>query len=161
METPARLIVDLGRLDDGRTEHLVGTLDQALLELDDLEQLRPAGPLVYDLRCELLGEELLVRGGLALDCACICSRCGGDFEAQFVEPDYCETFEITGLETLDLTESVREGIILALPSYPICEEECKGVCLHCGKNLNAGPCDCPRNNGSSPWDALAGLTPEA
>lgn len=161
METPVRLIVDLGRLDDGRTEHLKGALDAALLEADDLEQVRPAGPLAYDLHCELLGEELLVRGTLSLPCACICARCGGDFTAQFAEPDYCESFDIAGLETLDLTESVREGIILALPSYPKCKEDCKGVCLHCGKNLNDGPCECTQDNGTSPWEALAGLTPEA
>lgn len=162
METLARLIVDLGRLDGGRTSHEEGLLDQALLELDDLEQLRPAGPLAYCLDAELLpGGELLVRGTLTLRSDCVCSRCGGDFAADFGVDDYCETFEVQGLETLDLTDSVRESIILALPSYPLCKEDCKGVCLRCGQDLNAGPCACGREGRESPWAALDALTPEA
>ena len=156
METPAHLIVDLGRLDEGRFEHLEGALDCAVLEVDDLEQLHPEGDVVYDLQCELMGEELLVRGTLRLACACICSRCGQTYHTEFSEKAYCETFEVAGLEALDLTESVREGIILALPSYPICKEDCQGLCLHCGQDLNAGTCKCAEGEGSSPWDALDG-----
>ena len=162
METPARLIVDLGRLDEGRHEHLKGVLARELLELEDLAQIRPAGGLEYDLACELLPEnELLVRGTLSLPCACICGRCGGDFEAVFAEQDYCEAFNVAGLERLDLTESAREGIILALPSYPICKEDCQGVCPRCGKNRNEGPCSCAETGEESPWAALDGMGPLA
>lgn len=161
METRARLTVDLGRLDGGKTEWLKCLLAPEVLALDDMECLRPAGPLACDLLCELLGDELLVRGTLRLPCACVCGRCGCDFETEFAEEEFCETFPVAGLETVDLTESVREGIILALPSYPICEEACKGVCLRCGQNLNVGPCECGRESASSPWDALDGFAPEA
>lgn len=161
METLARLTVDLGRLDGGRTERVHGLLAQETLGLDDLECLRPDGPLACDLHCELLGDELLVRGTLRLPCVCVCRRCGQDFKAEFAEEDFCETFDTAGVETLDLTESAREGIILALPSYPICKEACKGVCLQCGQNLNAGSCGCGQGSEGSPWDALNGLTPEA
>ncbi len=161
METPVRLIVDLGRLDDGKREHLTTSLDQAVLELDDLEQIRPIGPVVCDLQCELLEDELLVRGSLAVRCACQCCRCGCDFEAVYTEEAFCETFDVAGAVTLDLTEAVREGILIALPLYPICKEACKGVCLRCGQDLNAGPCTCNTEGGSSPWDALDGLTPDA
>lgn len=161
METRARLTVDLGRLDGGRAERIRGLLAPEALGLDDLECLRPAGPLECDLRCELLGDELLARGSLRLPCVCVCGRCGRDFEAEFAEEDFCETFPVAGLETLDLTESVREGIILALPSYPICKEACQGVCLRCGQDLNVGPCGCGEGNGGSPWDVLDGVAPEA
>lgn len=162
METPAHLTVDLGRLDEGRFAHLQGVLEAELLEIDDLVQIRPAGGLAYALEGELLpGDEFLVRGKLSLPCACVCGRCGKDFDAIFAEPDYCESFQVAGLETLDLTESVREGIILALPSYPICKEACKGVCSHCGHDLNEGPCDCVARDEASPWAALDGMTPLA
>ncbi len=158
---PERLIVDLGRLDDGTHEAIEAQLDAAVLEMEDWAQVRPAGALQVKLQCERFGEELMVRGRLALPCHCVCGRCGGDFDAVFAEDAYCESFEITGLTFLDLTESVREGTLLALPSYPICEEGCKGVCLQCGKNLNAGPCGCDQGGESSPWDALDGWVPEA
>lgn len=161
METRARLTVDLGRLDGGKTERVRSLLAPEVLRVDDLECLHPAGPLACDLRCELLGDELLVRGSLRLPCVCVCGRCGRDFEAVFAEEAFCETFPVAGLETLDLTESVREGIILALPSYPICKEACKGVCLRCGQDLNVGPCGCGEGGEGSPWDVLDGVAPEA
>ncbi|MEG1480446.1 MAG: YceD family protein [Kiritimatiellia bacterium] len=162
METLERLIVDIGRLDDGNHEHLEGLLDQAVLELNDLEQLLPAGPIAYVLNVNLLPDDaLLVRGTLSLRCDCVCSRCGGDFAATFEELAYCETFNVAGKESLDLTESVRESIILALPSYPICKEDCKGVCLRCGQDLNVGSCRCESMGVESPWDALNDLGPKA
>ena len=33
--------------------------------------------------------------------------------------------------------------MLALPTRPLCGEECRGLCPRCGANLNAGPCGCP------------------
>ncbi len=161
METPARLIVDLGRLDEGKHETLHTQLEVSVLDLGEWEQLVPMGVLQVDLQCERFGDELMVRGRLALPCRCVCGRCGADFDAVFEASDYCESFEITGLAFLDLTESVREGIILALPSYPICEEGCKGLCLQCGQNLNMGPCVCNQKGEASPWDALSEWKPEA
>lgn len=54
---------------------------------------------------------------------------------------------------------LREAILLELPSLPLCSEDCKGLCPHCGKNLNEGPCDCPADGGEvSPWkSAIRGL----
>ncbi len=162
MEVPAHLTVDLGRLDGGKRAHLEGLLDQAILELDDMEQLHAAGPVTYCLDGEkLLDGEFLVRGRLSVRCDCVCSRCGGDFAADFGVADYCESFEIGGLETLDLTESVRESILLTLPFYPLCKEDCKGVCMRCSQDLNAGPCACEREGRESPWAALDALAPEA
>lgn len=161
METPARLIVDLGRLDGGKVAHLKGVLARESLELEDLEQLRPAGDLAYELHGELMpGDEFLVRGVLALPCSCTCGRCGGAFEATYEERSFCETYPVGGLEQLDLTESVREGIMLALPTYPVCRETCKGVCLHCGKNLNTETCSCAVGGASPFGEALQGFAPE-
>lgn len=161
METPARLIVDLARLDGGKVAHLKGVLARETLELEDLEQLRPAGDLAYELHGELMpGDEFLVRGVLALPCSCTCGRCGGAFEATYEERSFCETYPVGGLEQLDLTESVREGIMLALPTYPVCRETCKGVCLHCGKNLNTETCSCAVGGGSPFGEALQGFAPE-
>lgn len=43
---------------------------------------------------------------------------------------------------LDLGPMVREELALAAPGYVTCRESCKGLCAHCGKNLNEGPCSC-------------------
>lgn len=159
METPARLTVDLTALREGEPARLRGALDAAALGVDDLEWVRPAGPLAYDAEATLLpGDVLEVRGRLRLPCACVCGRCGRDFRAEYAEEGWREDFDVAGQTSLDLTESAREGIILALPSYPVCDEGCKGVCPRCGRNLNEGPCGCATAGEDSPWGALDGLT---
>ena len=43
---------------------------------------------------------------------------------------------------LDLTEVVRQAVFLASPMHPLCRENCAGLCVQCGQNLNEGQCDC-------------------
>ena len=43
---------------------------------------------------------------------------------------------------LDLTEHVRQEILLAAPAKFLCNEDCEGLCAQCGANLNDGPCGC-------------------
>ncbi|MFI5281341.1 MAG: YceD family protein, partial [Gemmatimonadales bacterium] len=57
---------------------------------------------------------------------------------------------------LDLTETLREELILAVPPFVECRPDCKGLCPRCGANLNDGPCDCPPRSDPR-WDALKGL----
>jgi uncharacterized protein len=45
-------------------------------------------------------------------------------------------------QTLDLGEMLREQFYLAMPMRPLCSEDCKGLCPHCGTNLNNATCDC-------------------
>lgn len=40
---------------------------------------------------------------------------------------------------LDLTEVVRQGLILSLPLHPVCRANCAGLCNQCGENLNDHP----------------------
>ncbi len=45
-------------------------------------------------------------------------------------------------EMIDLSALVREQTLLALPSQPLCREECRGLCAQCGANLNLESCTC-------------------
>ena len=154
-----KLLIDVSRLDkDG--ESFEGVLDDAVLELDD-EFLHPFAGVRYDLFAQQLGRELLVRGTLAQDFDAVCSRCGGDFDFTATVPDFTvsiETDERT--EYVDLTDEVRQSIILALPTYPVCRPTCLGVCPICGKNLNEGPCGCAHAERDDRWGALDGLNLE-
>ena len=44
---------------------------------------------------------------------------------------------------IDLRPAVREELLLAVPRWVVCREDCRGLCPRCGQDLNAGPCDCP------------------
>lgn len=43
---------------------------------------------------------------------------------------------------VDLSEALREEVTLAVPPFPLCREECAGLCQRCGADLNAGACAC-------------------
>lgn len=43
---------------------------------------------------------------------------------------------------IDLLPAVREEVALAVPEYPLCREDCAGLCPRCGADLNAGRCGC-------------------
>ncbi len=45
-------------------------------------------------------------------------------------------------EEIDLDDLVREQFYLVMPMKPLCRDDCKGLCPHCGTNLNTGTCDC-------------------
>jgi len=37
---------------------------------------------------------------------------------------------------------IREQVLLALPTRPLCDEDCRGLCPSCGADLNEGDCRC-------------------
>jgi len=39
-------------------------------------------------------------------------------------------------------EDIYEAIMVEIPEYPLCNEECKGLCPKCGTDLNEGSCNC-------------------
>lgn len=47
-------------------------------------------------------------------------------------------------KTIDLDPIVREQVLLALPLYVVCKDDCKGLCSVCGQNLNERECGCER-----------------
>ena len=157
LETPGRLIVDVARLDKGG-EWYRGETGPDVLELGDSECLAPVGGIVYELFAQALGTELLVRGRLRQRLRCVCSRCADTFETEAEEAEFVSSFEISeATDFLDLTEEVREAIILALPGYPVCREACKGLCMACGANLNRTTCSCHETGKDNRWAALDAL----
>ncbi len=40
-------------------------------------------------------------------------------------------------------DDIRDLILIDLPEYPRCREDCRGLCPRCGANLNEKDCGCP------------------
>lgn len=55
--------------------------------------------------------------------------------------DEVERHLFTGY-TFDLSDAVREQLLVSLPMKWVCNDACAGICSHCGKDLNQGPCNC-------------------
>lgn len=123
------------------------------------EEVELTEPVTVKLVLTNTGEILLANGFLKTTLRLTCSRCLEAFPYRLDVPfivGYKEAkkqkTEDTGNEDLevrafsgdriDITEDVRDTLLLALPMKPLCRQDCKGLCPHCGKNLNEGPCGC-------------------
>ena len=49
-------------------------------------------------------------------------------------------------ETVDLSELVRQLLVLNAPQRSLCRPDCSGICPQCGTNLNTGSCDCDKED---------------
>ena len=129
--------------------------------------------------CNLLRlqNSILVRCKLKTSVELGCSRCLGTFrhplkikfEEEYVptvdvnsgaplpQPEESSTFTINDHHILDLMDAVRQYAMLAVPMKPLCKTECAGLCPECGKNLNEGMCDCPRQDIDPRWSKLTKL----
>jgi uncharacterized protein len=58
---------------------------------------------------------------------------------------------------LALEDVLREQVLLSLPARTLCSADCKGLCPHCGSNLNEGACKCEARPPDDRWSALSGL----
>ena len=94
-----------------------------------------------------------------------CDRCADEFVRSFsvpvehtlvtkVEDDTNDELIVIDSYHYDIDPLVKEDIILSLPTKVLCKEDCKGICPQCGKNLNAGPCECKKATDPR-WDALS------
>ena len=147
------------------------------VELED-EGSRLVAPAEVSGEASLKGEEVRVRGEIKTEVELLCDRCAAperaplavEFDTSFipqeVEAVKAENVELAAEDLLlssyegdavDLDELVREQILLALPSRPLCREDCKGLCMKCGANLNTGTCSCVQGEVDPRWAALAEL----
>lgn len=118
---------------------------------------------------------VLVRGQLHGEVVLPCNRCTEDTVA-VIDSEFDEYEEIPAENThakdgdheghvvyqmhvpmLNLAEVAWEQFMLALPSRPLCREDCKGLCPSCGANLNWTECDCKKESLDPRMAPLAGL----
>jgi uncharacterized protein len=58
---------------------------------------------------------------------------------------------------LELTDILREQILLALPMQRTCRPDCKGICPTCGQNRNLAECACHPAPADDRWARLKDL----
>jgi uncharacterized protein len=68
-----------------------------------------------------------------------------EFDMKETEAQRVEALDETPFlhgEVLDVDEFVYGEIFMGLPMKVLCREDCKGICSHCGTDLNDGTCGC-------------------
>ena len=100
---------------------------------------------------------LMMTGSITTCIHGICDRCASEFDREIDFPiDVVLVTELANEEnedewvfplegdSADLDDIVRTVFVLNLDSKLLCDEDCKGLCCRCGKNLNDGPCSCQK-----------------
>jgi uncharacterized protein len=129
-----------------------------VLMLDESAEFHPSGPLQYNLYAQLVDGLVIVRGTISAEMKGCCARCLQIFSTTVSDSGFLRDFSVSeNTEEVDVTEDLREAILLNLPHFPLCDESCKGLCPHCGKDLNEGPCGCSKRETGGAWDALDNL----
>jgi uncharacterized protein len=57
-------------------------------------------------------------------------------------------------DRIDVTEEIRQTLLLAIPVKPLCHDGCRGLCPQCGMDLNTGRCDCHIPTVDPRWSGL-------
>ena len=133
--------------------HLQGEDPVEILEFK-ADDINFHSPINYDVVASNIESSLLVQGQLWTNVMLRCGRCLKNFEYELRANEFVVHRPMTGEELVDLTSEVREDILLQLPAYPVCAEQCKGLCTVCGKDLNKHVCQCERAAGHPAWSAL-------
>jgi uncharacterized protein len=156
---------------EGTDFHFAETAEE--MEISS-ERVNFPDPIEVDLSATLSGDEIICQGEVYTTVEIECSRCleiydlpikaDLQFVAQILDspidmPGDDEDFEVISKtqNILDISQRVRDAIVLAIPLKPLCSEDCKGLCPICGANLNDSECDCKPDRTDERWDALKDL----
>ena len=167
------LVIDLERLLEAPLE-VQGDIaaDDPLWHGSDLEL---AIPLTASARAESAGAGAVhVTGSFRTRIRTACRRC-----LKPLERDVSEQFDLVfdprtsaveedltlyrlnpDAETLDLKDVLRERVLLLTDAgYPVCREECRGLCTGCGAELNFEECTCEEPGPDPRWGPLLAARP--
>ena len=138
-------------------------------------------PFTYNASLTNTGDAILLCGDVECTLATKCGRCLDDcdinvkanLEGYFViDPSAQTASELEGDEfdilpedkRIDLVPYITSAILLELPYTVLCDEDCKGICLVCGENLNQSNCKCEdaqarseQSHSPGPFAVLEGL----
>ena len=161
-------------------------LNTSTLQLEDQSSgaagdgMLTARALNGNVKVTRITDGLLVQGNVEANVDLECSRCLTNFalpvEARLEEQfqptidvstgtpvhrvegqDSDTTFDIDHNHMMDLSEPVRQAILVSLTMKPLCREECAGLCPNCGANLNEGPHECEVETVDHRWAGLREL----
>jgi uncharacterized protein len=138
---------------------LEGEADGSLFGTDETGA-PSVGPLSYSLEAQLYETELVVRGSISAPFRLRCDRCLREFEYTVQIDELTISCDVKGKAEADVTEELREEVLLELPGYPKCEIsglECEINDTFCDFRLDKDPqlgVNSATPSGKSVWDAL-------
>lgn len=144
------------------------------LEAEGVDRVKS---VVMDLDIQESDEEYFCQGSVKTVVSLQCARCLEHFDQkaesavdfiiraqskpseqeQTIDNEDYVYFEGPDLQA-DLTDTIRQVILLAIPMKPVCSEDCPGICAQCGANLKKVRCDCTEDRIDDRWEGLRALS---
>ncbi|MES2996879.1 MAG: hypothetical protein V4733_08725 [Verrucomicrobiota bacterium] len=157
-----RLVIDLATLPE-EGKDFCGEIPEAVFDLPEGDA-KPLGPLKYDLRVQRFESELLLTGSISAPFQFECVRTLHPF-TQTIRPEHVAmSLNIENQSEIDVTEALREEILLNFPVTPRCENgdagdpcEIDSRYLSVDKPAELELTTPPRVEGDDRWSALDDL----
>lgn len=124
-----------------RTLEAKGTLNQNDFNVNESE-IRCSSPVEIFVQLTRATNFVEVKARAKTKFAFVCFRCLESFEKEFEKHFILDYVIEPGMTHLEIGEDVRQEIIMSFPMKILCCQDCKGLCLRCGLNLNIGTCRC-------------------
>lgn len=158
------MIIRFGDLESDQAT-LKGQLGCDIFQIESDGDIRSIGPVSCDLHTSISGEHLIVDGLLSIPSLFRCVGCLEDFSYLRDISDYHAEIKIDDDNVVDLTEHIRDDILLGIPTYPHCTEgkEADRACPLKGpfsfENKGNPPTSGEPENAQAPdiWGALENL----
>ena len=155
--------------------------DEGLRAVQQSGEAEFLGPILSRLELRPIADTIEVHGRLGTRLRLTCARCLTEFEQDLDRELHCTyaprpperrdpkagdvelSADDVGLiffegRTIDTAEAVREEILAAIPYRALCREDCRGLCPHCGTDLNTGRCACVKKAADPRLAVLTRLT---
>ena len=163
--------INISRLSDGEHRYTF-VAEPSDIDLDK----RFRKPIFVEVRLEKSKRQLFLYADVYTTGRFACDRCVDEFdkvlknsyrmfyvysedEAKKYEPD--EVTVITeDTNEIDISDDVRQMVLLSVPMKLLCYEDCLGLCPRCGKNLNFEVCTCEVKSVDPRWAPLLKLMQE-
>jgi hypothetical protein len=152
------MIIEISRISAAGSVYR-GSCPPAIMDLEGDRFIRVTRPIHYEIRVEIVSDQVLVQGTVETELDLMCVACAEFFSTTVRVSSFLRAYPIqSGLERIDLGPDFREELLLAVPPYPrgaVDEHDRCTVCQRVVKALFD-----PGASGTGPggvWDSLDGL----
>ena len=130
------------------------------------------GNISVDVELNKMHSQIVLNAKLSFQIEFECDRCMKNSNSTLTssykmvyllgtKPEDTEAINLTYLpadaDKIILDNDVRDYALLAIPMKKLCSEDCKGLCVKCGKDLNEGECGCKHEEIDERWLPLMEL----
>lgn len=145
------------------------TIESGFLD-KDYQQFYPFSFKV-DVFLDKIAKDFRVKVEIKSTAKFTCDRCLTDFEknVNLKQEQIYKTDAVTEIldedivnlpldaTEIDLSDLLNEMVVVNHPIKVLCMDDCKGLCVNCGSNLNENKCQCADIQVDPRWDELRKL----